>query len=180
MFGEHKMSYPHIFDVRTSSFGEHEIISRECMLPNRRFWTVEQSAAYQPSATHPHFWQTCLFTIFPIISTTNRGSQFWENREKAGLSKMGMSELPTAVAYAFLNENSSFGAAVGNSSPPFDKPAFSRFSQLFQPRIVVHLLGKIVKRQVCQKGGWVADGWFGEHKIRLSSFVHPSKIFVWA
>jgi hypothetical protein len=37
--------------------------------------------------------------------------------------------------------------------PLFDKPAFSRFSQLFQPRIVVHLLGKIVKRQVCQKGG---------------------------
>jgi len=51
-----------------------------------------------------------LFTIFPIISTTNRGSQFWENREKAGFSKMGKScrrlekaglskgdELPTAV-----------------------------------------------------------------------------------
>jgi hypothetical protein len=45
----------------------------------------------QPSATHPHFGQTCLFAIFPIISTTNRGSPFWENREKAGLSKMGMS-----------------------------------------------------------------------------------------
>ena len=29
--------------------------------------------------------QTCLFTIFPNISTTIRGSQFWENREKAGL-----------------------------------------------------------------------------------------------
>ncbi len=45
----------------------------------------------QPSATHPPFWQTRLFTIFPIISTTNRGSPFWENREKAGLSKRGMS-----------------------------------------------------------------------------------------
>ena len=37
--------------------------------------------------------------------------------------------------------------------PLFDKPAFSRFSQLFQPRIVVHLFGKIVKSQVCQKMG---------------------------
>ena len=31
------------------------------------------------------FWQTCLFTIFPTISTTISGSQCWENREKAGL-----------------------------------------------------------------------------------------------
>ncbi len=45
-------------------------------------------------------------------------------------------------------------------TPVFDKPAFSRFSQLFQPRIVVHIFGKIVKMKVCQKGGWVADGWF--------------------
>ena len=36
----------------------------------------------QPSATHPHFWQTCLFTIFPIISTTNRGSQFYGPQTK--------------------------------------------------------------------------------------------------
>jgi len=39
----------------------------------------------------PFLTQTCLFTIFPYISTTNRGSQFWENREKAGLSKTGVS-----------------------------------------------------------------------------------------
>ena len=45
----------------------------------------------QPSATHPHFWQTCLFTNFPNILTTIRGSEFKEIREKAGLSKMGMS-----------------------------------------------------------------------------------------
>ncbi len=35
----------------------------------------------------------------------------------------------------------------------YNKPAFSRFSQLFQPRFVVHSFGKIVKRQVCQKRG---------------------------
>jgi len=34
--------------------------------------------------------------------------------------------------------------------PRFDKPAFSRFSQIFQPRLVVHSFGKIVKRQVCR------------------------------
>ncbi len=49
-------------------------------------WTFEQ-----PSATHPPFWQTCLFTIFPKRRTTIRGWNNWENREKAGLSKRGMS-----------------------------------------------------------------------------------------
>ena len=34
-------------------------------------------------------------------------------------------------------------------TPVFDKPAFSRFSQIFHPRLVVHSFGKIVKRQVC-------------------------------
>ena len=38
-------------------------------------------------------------------------------------------------------------------TPVFDKPAFSRFCQIFQPRFVVHSFGKIVKRQVCQKRG---------------------------
>jgi len=38
-------------------------------------------------------------------------------------------------------------------TPFFDKPAFSRFSQIFQPRPVVHSFGKIVKRQVCVKNG---------------------------
>ena len=37
-------------------------------------------------------------------------------------------------------------------TPVFDKPAFSRFSQLFQPRLVIHSFGKIVKRPVCQNG----------------------------
>jgi len=41
-------------------------------------------------------------------------------------------------------------------TPVFDEPAFSRFSQI---RLVVHIFGKIVKRQVCQKRRWVADGW---------------------
>jgi len=38
-------------------------------------------------------------------------------------------------------------------TPVFDKPAFSRFSLIFQPRFVVHSFWKIVKRQVCQKRG---------------------------
>jgi hypothetical protein len=45
----------------------------------------------QPSAIHPHFGQTCLFTNSPNISTTVRGSKFQGIREKAGLSKMGVS-----------------------------------------------------------------------------------------
>jgi len=42
-----------------------------------------------------------------------------------------------------------FFSAVCNSPLVFDKPAFSRFSQLFQPRLVVHSFVKIVKRPVC-------------------------------
>ncbi len=37
------------------------------------------------SETHPRFGQTCLFTNFPNISTTVRGSEFKGIREKAGL-----------------------------------------------------------------------------------------------
>jgi len=58
-------------------------------------------------------------------------------------------------------------SAVGNSPlfltnrpfHDFPKPAFSRFSQTCEPLILVKIFGKIVKRQVCQKRGWVADGW---------------------
>jgi hypothetical protein len=40
--------------------------------------------------------------------------------------------------------------------PHFDKPAFSRMHQTFQPRFVVHNFGEFVKRRVCQNGGGVA------------------------
>ena len=82
-------------------------------------------------------------------------------------------------------------SAVGNSPlilcspnsrrqliPIFDKPAFSRFSQLFQPRIVVHHFGKIVKRQVCQKWGWVADG-CPQTKILEGLTKDEIRIFDW-
>jgi hypothetical protein len=39
----------------------------------------------------PIFDKTAFFTNFPNILTTIRGSEFKEIREKAGLSKMGMS-----------------------------------------------------------------------------------------
>jgi hypothetical protein len=54
----------------------------------KAFWTA---CLGQPSATRPHFGQTCLFTNFPNILTTIRGSEFKGIREKAGLSKMGVS-----------------------------------------------------------------------------------------
>jgi len=38
-------------------------------------------------------------------------------------------------------------------TPVFDKPAFSRVSQNCEPLIVVEIVGKIVKMQVCQNGG---------------------------
>jgi len=42
-----------------------------------------------PVVCHSPVCQTCLFTIFPTISTTIRGSPFWEHREKAGCQNRG-------------------------------------------------------------------------------------------
>ncbi len=42
--------------------------------------------------------------------------------------------------------------------PILDKPAFSRIPLNSEPRIVVKIFGKFVKRQVCSKWGLVADG----------------------
>ena len=61
--------------------------------PKRRFWNDEQKVGrvFQPSETHPYFGQTCLFTNFPNISTTVRGSKFQGFREKAAFwSKIGV------------------------------------------------------------------------------------------
>ena len=52
---------------------------------------------------------------------------------------------------------SSFGAAVGNSPPFLTDLPFHDFLN-YEPLIVVEIFGKIVKRPVCQKRGWVADG----------------------
>ncbi len=69
-----------------------------------------------------------------------------------------------------------FENALWNSrrqlTPVFDKPAFSRFPQNCEPLFVVEIFGEIVKRQVCQKRGWVADGC-------SETLVRSSKIFVW-
>jgi hypothetical protein len=65
------------FGLPKSSFGAHNI-------------AVKIPRARQPSATSPHFGQTCLFTNFPNILTI-RGSEFKEIRKKTGLSKMGTS-----------------------------------------------------------------------------------------
>jgi len=57
----------------------------------------------------------------------------------------------------FWKTEQTFGNVFSNSrrqlTPVFDKPAFSRFSQNCEPRFVVEIFGKIVKRQVCQNGG---------------------------
>ncbi len=60
--------------------------------------TIKIAYPIQPSATHPPFWQTCLFTIFPKLWTTIRGWNNWENREKAGLSKRGIRLFQSGVA----------------------------------------------------------------------------------
>jgi hypothetical protein len=56
------------------------------MLPKRRFSKTEKH--FGPAVGNS---QTCLFTNFPNISTTIRGSQFQGIREKAGLSETGVS-----------------------------------------------------------------------------------------
>ncbi len=91
------IEHPHFiyFLLPTSSFGEHEIvihIMHTPKSPNPDCSFVDQTAfrarmnifksgisgsditclffwgVMQPSATHPPFWQTCLFTIFQIYA----------------------------------------------------------------------------------------------------------------
>ena len=64
-----------------------------------------QAHATLPGVCHIPL-RICLFTIFPTISTTICGS-FWENREKTGLSKRGMSgtRLDDAHLVGFLAKN---------------------------------------------------------------------------
>jgi hypothetical protein len=45
--------------------------------PNYSTWAKSDETSCRQLI--PLFLQTRLFTIFPIISTTNRGSPFWEN-----------------------------------------------------------------------------------------------------
>ncbi len=47
--------------------------------------------------------------------------------------------------------------------PHFDKPAFSRIPQTFQPWFVVHNFREFVKRQVCKNRGGVAHVWSTSH-----------------
>jgi len=67
---------------------------------------------------------------------------------------------PNVYCLGFMLSSDWISTIRRQLTPVFDKPAFSRFSQNCEPRFVVEIFGKIVKRQVCQKRGWVADGWF--------------------
>ena len=103
----------------------------------------------QPSATHPHFWQTCLFTIFPIISTTNRGSQFYGPQTKIldGWTKRCV----CVFEWVFKSV-----LAQNEYSHPWKvfKKAHATLCSVFQNlRLGSINFGKIVKRQVCQKWG---------------------------
>jgi len=69
--------------------------------------------------------------------------------------KVPLKDTPNSL---FSFPKSSFGSSRRQLTPVY-KPAFSRFVQNFEPLSVVKIFGKIVKRQVCQKRGWVADGW---------------------
>ena len=61
----------------------------------------------------------------------------------------------------FQGSNKALRISSRQLIPIFDKPAFSRFSQLFQPRIVVHNFGKIVKRPVvCHSSPFVGQSPF--------------------
>ena len=61
--------------------------------------------------------------------------------------------------------------------PLFDKPAFSRFSQKGEPRFVVEIIGKIVKRQVCQKRGMSCRQLVQTDTLRLTRPTPPPTWF---
>jgi hypothetical protein len=59
----------------------------------------------------------------------------------------------TKILEGITKEVSSFGSSRRQLTRVLDKPAFSRFSHIFQPQFVVPTLMDFVKRQVCPKRG---------------------------
>jgi len=80
------------------------------------FWPRVTKKPLSPAVGNspPFLTQTCLFTISPNISTTIRGSQFWGNREKAGLSKTGVSCRRLIIAH---RTNPSSGQKIAQFHP---------------------------------------------------------------
>jgi hypothetical protein len=64
------------------------------MFATLRAFVVLYTSVAQQSATSPHVGQTCLFTNFPNILTTIRGSEFKGICEKAGLCPKQSTESP--------------------------------------------------------------------------------------
>jgi hypothetical protein len=130
-----------------SAFREHRIVPSQ---------TIFEGRTNQPSATHPRFGQTCLFTIFPNISTTIYPSQ------------TKILEIPTNTSDRI------FKALFNGQSPKWSthvcekcfentvRNVCSAFQNLRLGSIqfVVPNWMEFVKRQVCPKRGWVADGWW--------------------
>jgi len=100
----------------------------------------------QPSATHPRFWQTCLFKIFPTILTTISGSQFWEIVKRQvcnGVSCRRLVEVREFSWCFFLvkkykstyrtstGESNRSMSAVGNSPPFLTNLHFHDFPKYF-------------------------------------------------
>ncbi len=107
----------------------------------------------QPSATRPHFGQTCLFTNFPNILTTIRGSEFRGIREKAGLSKMGVS-----CRRLFPNED--FGWPNERLGTHF-RSTFQRGEY----SIWATFLWKVLRKCVPKRSFGLPKSLFGEHKV---------------
>ncbi len=122
------------------------------MLPKRRFWKTEQKMKYRCSthffkgswpkmSTHSHPRKLCRTSAFHLLF------RLYPSQTKILEGRTNLSECVFEALFKGVS------TSRRQLIPLFDKPAFSRFSQLFQPRIKVHIFGEIVKRQVCQKGG---------------------------
>jgi len=132
----------------------------------------------QPSATSPlfldnlHFGQIAKSVNLDWWLTLLEICPKWRLSKKRGLVADGCSQtkiLETETAgRACLFEVLCEGVSTRRVPllPLFDKPAFSRFSQHGEPQIGIEIVGKIVKRRVCQKGGGVAHAWYS----------HPRKV----
>ncbi len=115
----------------------------------------------QPSATHPHFWQTCILSSFLTFGTTNCGYNLWEiyaPQTKILESRTNISDRVFKALFAYVS--TSFGRltiekcfenTVRNVFFGFPKSSFGR--------------GRFVK-----KWGW---------RLLSERLVRPSTIFVW-
>ncbi len=114
----------------------------------------------QLALTHlQHSWHSRTFNVVTIQTMHDYApsSELFDDGGPVALAvRLGLCKVH-APQTKILENRANIPERIFNSRrqliPIFDKPAFSRISLHSEPRIVVKIFGKFVKRQVCVKNG---------------------------